>query len=65
MVKDYIKIRYAGTDTLYVPVTQLDLVNKYIGPRENGNVRLNKLNSTEWQKTRSGSKRRWPTWRMS
>jgi len=53
IVKDYIKIRYAGTDTLYVPVTQLDLVSKYIGAAEGGNVRLNKLNSVEWQKTRA------------
>ena len=32
-VKDYIKIRYAGTDMLFVPVTQLDLVSKYVGVR--------------------------------
>ena len=32
IVKDYIKIQYAGTDVLYVPVTQLDLVSRYIGP---------------------------------
>ena len=32
--KDYIKIRYAGTDMLFVPVTQLDLVSKYIGGGE-------------------------------
>ncbi|MBC8570565.1 transcription-repair coupling factor [Zongyangia hominis] len=57
VVKDYIKIRYAGADTLYVPVTQLDLVSKYIGPRENGSIRLNKLNSTDWQKTRSRVKK--------
>lgn len=53
VVKDYIKIRYAGTDTLFVPVTQLDLVGKYIGAAEGANVRLNKLNSVEWQKTRA------------
>ncbi len=53
VVKDYIAIRYAGTDMLYVPVTQLDLVSKYIGPRDEKSVKLNKLNSTEWQKTRS------------
>lgn len=29
--KDYMKICYAGTDVLYVPATQLDLVSKYIG----------------------------------
>lgn len=52
VVKDYIKIKYAGSDTLFVPVTQLDLVSKYIGPRDDGRVKLNKLNSGEWQKTR-------------
>ncbi len=57
VIKDYIKIRYAGADTLYVPVTQLDLVSKYIGPREDGNLRLNKLNSGEWQKTRARVKK--------
>ena len=29
--KDYIKIAYAGSDSLYVPATQLDMVSKYIG----------------------------------
>ena len=53
VVKDYIKIRYAGTDALFVPVTQLDLVSKYIGAAEGANVRLNKLNSVEWAKTRA------------
>ena len=52
VVKDYIKIRYGGTDTLFVPVTQLDLVTKYIGGREEGNIRLSRLNSGEWNKTR-------------
>lgn len=53
IVKDYIKIRYAGTDALFVPVTQLDLVSKYIGAAEGANVKLNKLNSVEWQKTKA------------
>ncbi len=52
VTKDYIKIKYAGSDTLFVPVTQLDLVSRYIGPREDGTLRLNKLNSVEWQKTK-------------
>ena len=50
--KDYIKIKYSGQDVLYVPVTQLDLVSKYIGPREDGAVRLHKLGGSEWSKTR-------------
>lgn len=53
VIKDYIKIRYAGTDTLYVPVTQLDLVSKYIGAREDSNVRLSKMGGAEWQKVKS------------
>ena len=53
VTKDYITIKYAGTDVLYVPVTQLDLVSRYIGPRDDSSVKLNKLNSTEWQKTRT------------
>ncbi|MBP3706697.1 MAG: transcription-repair coupling factor [Clostridia bacterium] len=52
ITKDYIKIRYAGSDVLYVPVTQLDLVSKYIGTADTGGVRLNKLGSDAWQKTR-------------
>ncbi len=57
VVKDYIKIRYAGADTLYVPVTQLDMVSRYIGPKEDSKVKLNRLNSGEWQKTRSRVKK--------
>ena len=41
--KDYIKISYAKGDTLYVPVTQLDLVSKYIGPKEDTKVKINRL----------------------
>ena len=57
VTKDYLRIRYAGTDTLFVPVTQLDLVSKYIGPKEDKSVKLNKLNSVEWQKTRQRVKK--------
>lgn len=53
ITKDYIKINYNGSDTLFVPVTQLDLVSKYIGPKDDGKVKLNKLHSIEWQKTRT------------
>ncbi len=53
VVKDYMKLRYAKNDTLYVPVTQLDLVSKYIGPREGAQVRLHKLGGTDWQKTKA------------
>lgn len=56
VTKDYITIKYAGTDVLYVPVTQLDLVTKYIGARDENSVKLNKLNSSEWHKTKTKAK---------
>ena len=54
--KDYIKICYAGTDSLYVPATQLDMVTKYTGAGEEKAVKLSKMGGTEWQKTRSRAK---------
>lgn len=53
VVKDYIRIEYAKGDVLYVPVTQLDLVAKYIGPKEDSHVKLNRLGGSEWQKTKA------------
>ncbi len=56
--KDYIKIDYAGGDCLYVPVTQLDQVSKYIGGGEDQEkTRLNKLGGTEWAKQKSRAKK--------
>ena len=54
--KDYIKISYAGTDSLYVPATQLDMVSKYTGAGEDKPVKLSKMGGTEWAKTRSRAK---------
>ncbi len=57
--KDYIKIDYAGGDCLYVPVTQLDLVSKYIGGGEDQDrpAKLNKLGGTEWAKQKTRAKK--------
>ncbi len=54
--KDYIKIAYAGTDVLYVPATQLDMVSKYIGGGEDQSVKLNKLGGAEWARSKSRAK---------
>ena len=62
--KDYVKIAYAGTDSLYVPATQLDMVAKYIGGEivedEDGTkrgLRLTKLGGVEWTKAKSRAKK--------
>jgi len=57
-VKDYIKIAYQGSDTLFVPATQLDLVSKYIGGGgEDAHVKLNKIGSDAWQKTKAKARK--------
>lgn len=56
VAKDYIRIRYAGKDVLHVPVTQLDLVSRYIGTGDSSTVKLNKLNSEQWQKSKTKAK---------
>ncbi|MBQ6020160.1 MAG: DEAD/DEAH box helicase, partial [Clostridia bacterium] len=55
VVKDYIKIRYAGADALYIPVTQLDMVSKYIAPHDDDmkRVKLSRLGSPEWTHTKN------------
>ena len=56
-IKDYIKIAYQGSDTLFVPATQLDLVSKYIGGGEDATIRLNKIGSDAWQKTKAKARK--------
>ena len=55
--RDYIAIQYAGTDKLYVPVDQLDMVAKYIGSRSaDGDVKLSKMGGAEWKKSTQRAK---------
>lgn len=56
VTKDYIKIMYAKGDVLYVPVTKLELVSKYIGPHEDEGrrtVKINRLGSADWENTKN------------
>ena len=57
--KDYIKICYAGTDVLYVPATQLNLVSKYVGggSGEDGKpIKLHKMGGAEWTRAKTRTK---------
>lgn len=49
--KDYMLIKYSGDDKLYVPIDQIDLVQKYVGS-EGKEPRLYKLGGTEWAKVK-------------
>ena len=55
-VKDYVKIAYQGSDVLYVPATQMDLIYKYIGAAQDTPVKLNKLGGDAWEKTKKRAK---------
>ncbi|MBE6031334.1 MAG: transcription-repair coupling factor [Clostridiales bacterium] len=54
--KDYLKIKYAGQDMLYVPVEQMDLVQKYIGGDGAAAPKINKLSGGEWKATKAKAK---------
>jgi len=56
VIRDYLKIVYAGGDVLFVPVEQLDLVQKYVGPTDNP-PKLNKLGGGEWIRAKRKAKK--------
>ena len=53
--KDYLKIKYAGNDVLYVPTDQMDLIQKYVGG-DAENTRISRLNGKDWRKTKAKAK---------
>ena len=54
MSRDYVKIKYAGTDQLFLPVDQLDMVSKYIGAgADSANVKLSKMGGSDWTKAKT------------
>ena len=54
--RDYLDIVYDKGDKLYVPVDQLDLVQKYIGS-EGNSPKINKLGGAEWQKAKAKARK--------
>lgn len=51
VVKDYLKIKYHGTDVLYIPIDQLNLLYKYVGNTDKP-LKLNRLGGSDWSKTK-------------
>ena len=50
--RDYMAIRYAGGDMLYVPVEQMDLIQPYIGSG-GAAPKINRLSTADWAKTKA------------
>jgi len=55
MIKDYMKVEYAGNDCLYVPVDQMNLIQKYMGT-DTGTPKINRLAGNEWKNTKAKAK---------
>ena len=49
--QDYITILYQNDDKLFIPVTQLNLIQKYVAS-ESKTPKINKLGGSEWSKTK-------------
>ena len=56
VIKDYMKIEYAGGDNCYLPATKLDIIQKYSGS-DGARPRLNRLGGEQWLKTKSSVKK--------
>ena len=55
--RDYITIRYAGSDRLFLPVDKLDMVSKYIGAHsDDGLVKLSRFGGNEWGRAKAKAK---------
>ncbi len=54
---DYIYIQYRGDDSLYIPVENIKLIQKFVGS-ESVTPKLNKLGSAEWAKTKQRVRKR-------
>ena len=52
VAKDYMKISYAGGGNLYIPATQLDLIQKYASA-DAKKPKLNHLGGKEWTRTKT------------
>ena len=52
VLKDYIKIEYAGGSNLYILATNLEMIQKYAG-KDAKTPKLNRLGGQEWTKTKN------------
>ena len=53
---DYLHVIYNGGDELYVPLSQFQLVRKYVS-KEGVGIKLSQLGSNKWKKQRKVSKK--------
>ena len=49
--RDYVELIYKNNDKLYIPVENIDLINKY-SAKDGVSPKISSLNGTDWQKTK-------------
>ncbi len=54
--RDYIKLEYAEEETVFIPIEQVNLVQRYIG-NEGDNPRLDRLGSKSWENRKNKVKK--------
>ena len=56
VTRDYLVIRYAGSDVLYIPTEQLDIIQKYIGSGGSA-PKLSGLSGGSWRRARDRARK--------
>ena len=56
VLREYITIRYAGSDKLFLPAERLEAISKFIGGGEDGTVKLSKIGGGDWQRAKQRAK---------
>lgn len=56
MERDYIKLEYADSETIFIPLEQVNLVQRYIGS-ESSSPRLDKIGGASWERRKERVKK--------
>ncbi len=54
--RDYITLEYAGEETVFIPIEQVNLIQRYIG-QEGRSPRLDRIGGTHWEKKKNRVKK--------
>ncbi len=54
--RDFLKLRYAGSDVLYIPCSNLSQISKYIGRGSDGTLTLSHMGHSRWSEHKRRAK---------
>lgn len=56
--RDYIEIEYGGEETIFIPIEQVNLIQRYIGQDHDRGPKLDKIGGASWEKKKSKVKKK-------